>query len=184
MNNISFLSGSVDDNILPDNSQDFGYCLGVLHHVPDTFSGLQSCSRMLKKGAPFLLYLYYNFENKPVWFKIIWKCINIIRVLLCKLPFKIKKRITSLIAFLVYWPLARFSLVMEKIGLNIHNIPLSSYRWKSFYSMRTDALDRFGTKIEKRFSKKDIKQMLNDAGFERVSFSEWTPFWTCVAYKS
>ena len=34
--NIRYFNASVSDNILKENSQDFGYCLGVLHHIPDT----------------------------------------------------------------------------------------------------------------------------------------------------
>ena len=45
------------NNSLKDNSQDFGYCLGVLHHIPDTYLGLEKCVLKLKKGAPFY-YIY------------------------------------------------------------------------------------------------------------------------------
>ena len=64
--NISFINASVSDDMLPFESQDFGYCLGVLHHIPDTKKGIESCAKALKKGAPFLLYLYYNFENRSL----------------------------------------------------------------------------------------------------------------------
>src|SRR5689334_7828390 len=49
---------------LADASQDFGYSLGVLHHVPNTQEALNACVRKLKRGAPFLLYLYYAFDNR------------------------------------------------------------------------------------------------------------------------
>ena len=63
--NCSLECAGVDNNSLKDDSQDFGYSLGVLHHIPDTTLALQSCSKKLKSGAPFLLYLYYRFDNKP-----------------------------------------------------------------------------------------------------------------------
>ena len=58
-NNVIFHSGGVDDGCLPEGSQDFGYSLGVLHHIPDTEAAMRACVRMLKPGAPFLVYLYY-----------------------------------------------------------------------------------------------------------------------------
>ena len=58
-NNISFFNESVSNNSLIDGSQDFGYSIGVLHHVPDTENAIKSCVKLLKPGAPFLLYLYY-----------------------------------------------------------------------------------------------------------------------------
>ena len=73
---------------------------------------------------------------------------------------------------------------MEKTGFNVNNIPLSAYRKLSFYTMRTDALDRFGTRLEKRFSREQIKAMMEKAGLERVKFSENIPFWCAVGYRS
>ena len=62
--NVSFHRASVDDRPLPPNSQDFGYSLGVLHHVPDTAAAIRACVEMLKPGAPFQVYLYYAFDNR------------------------------------------------------------------------------------------------------------------------
>jgi len=53
--NVDFLHASVDAIPLPDGSQDFGYSIGVLHHIPDPVAGLQCCVDKLKPGAPFLL---------------------------------------------------------------------------------------------------------------------------------
>ena len=49
--------------------------------------------------------------------------------------------------------------------------------------MRTDALDRFGTRLEKRFSKKQIKVMMEKAGLENISFSNSIPFWLSIGTK-
>jgi hypothetical protein len=34
------------------------YCLGVLHHLPHTYDVLKSVVKLLKRGAPDLVYLY------------------------------------------------------------------------------------------------------------------------------
>lgn len=91
--------------------------------------------------------------------------------------------LSQLIAGLVYLPLSRIAYLLEKSGINVHNLPLSSYRDKSFYTMRTDALDRFGTRLEKRFTKAQIEKMLLAAGLGEIRFSERPPFWCAVAYK-
>jgi hypothetical protein len=49
--------------------------------------------------------------------------------------------------------------------------------------LRTDALDRFGTRLEQRFTKDEISKMLIDSGFERIEFSDREPFWTVISYK-
>ena len=165
---------------------DFGYSLGVLHHIPDTQLGIIECVKKLKPGAPFLLYLYYAFDNKPRWFKLIFKISNLLRIGISKLPHPLRYLISQILALFVYFPLARFSLVMEKLGINVVNLPLSAYRYCSFYTMRTDALDRFGTSLEQRFSKKEITVMLGNAGFDlsTLKFSEVEPFWTFSIQKN
>ena len=181
--NVSFHNKSVNENFLRPNSQDFGYCLGVLHHITETQKGIRSCFNILKKNSPFLIYLYYRFDNKPLWFKIIWKLSDFFRILISKLPFKIKKKITFLIALTIYYPLSKISKIMSTIGINVKNFPLSDYKNKSFYFMTTDSLDRFGTKLEKRFTKREIEKMHLDAGFVDIKFSESTPYWVALAWK-
>jgi len=71
---------------LPPNSQAFGYSLGVLHHVPNTAAAIRSCAELLKPGAPLLLYLYYAFDNRPRWFRWLWRSSNAARLLIRRLP--------------------------------------------------------------------------------------------------
>ena len=182
--NIRYFNASVNDNILKENSQDFGYCLGVLHHIPDTLEGIKACAKLLKKNAPFLLYLYYNFENRSFFFRLIWKLSDFIRIIISSLSSKTRIFITSVIAYLIYYPLARFAFVSEKLGIDVSNFPLSDYRSKDFYFMKTDALDRFGTRLEKRFSKDEIQRMLQEAGFRAIKFSKNIPFWVSISRKS
>jgi hypothetical protein len=51
--------------------------------------------------------------------------------------------------------------------------------------LQNDALDRFGTRLEQRFSKNEITEMLGNAGFDlsTLNFSENEPFWTFAIRK-
>ena len=182
-NNCHVLQGKIDRLPIADNSLDFAYSLGVLHHIPDTGEAIKNCTSKLKPGAPFLLYLYYAFDNRPKWYSLVWKCSNIFRSVICKLPFAIKYPVTNIISILVYYPLARFAFLMEKVGVNVSNIPLSEYRAKSFYTMRTDALDRFGTRLEQRFTRDQIKEMMEAAGLVDIVFSDIAPYWCALGIK-
>ena len=181
--NVSFHLASVDDEVLPANSQDFGYSLGVLHHIPDTGDGIRSCVAMLKPGAPFLVYLYYAFDNRSIAFKLAWRCSDLMRHVICKMPAWLKHLVTDILAMGVYYPLARLSLLSERLGFNVANIPLSYYRDHSFYTMRTDARDRFGTPLERRFTRDEIRLMMEAAGLRDVHFSEYAPYWCAVGIK-
>src|SRR5215467_6546172 len=55
LGNVEFHAAPLDAMPLPDDSMDFGYSLGVLHHLPDPAAGLAVCVRKLKRGAPMLV---------------------------------------------------------------------------------------------------------------------------------
>lgn len=175
--NVEFHEAASDTMPLADQSQDFGYSLGVLHHIPDTAKAMADAVGKLKPGAPFLVYLYYDFENRPAWFRALWKGSEIGRSVISRLPFALRKGVTTLIAAIVYWPLSRTARVLERAGANVSNFPLSAYRNRAFYSLRTDALDRFGTRLEHRFSRAEIRSMMTAAGLGDIIFSDREPFW-------
>lgn len=180
--NVSFVCASVDAVPLEEASMDFGFSLGVLHHVPDTAAGIASCARLLKKGAPMLLYLYYAFDDKPAWFRGLWRASNVVRRGIARLPHRPRHAVCDGVAASVYWPLARTARVAERLGRDVSNFPLAAYRDKSFYTMRTDALDRFGTQLEQRFTRVQIREMMEAAGLEDVRFSDF-PHWCAVGFR-
>jgi SAM-dependent methyltransferase len=182
--NVQFHQASASASGLRPGSQDFGYSLGVLHHVPDTAAAIHSCAELLKPGAPLLLYLYYAFDIRPRWFRWLWQLSNTARLLIRRLPPRPKQLITDLIAFTVYWPFARFAAIAEAAGFPVSSFPLSYYRRCSFYTMRTDARDRFGTPLEQRFTRAEICQMCAAAGLVDLQFSMRAPYWCLVAFKA
>jgi SAM-dependent methyltransferase len=182
--NCRFHQASVEAISLPSGSMDFCYSIGVLHHVPDTLDGIKACVALLKPGAPLLIYLYYALENRPWWFRAIWKSTDLLRRGIARLPFWPKRAVTEAIALVVYWPLSRFCALIEHLGGDPAGLPLSYHRHDSFYTMRTDALDRFGTRLEQRFSRAQIEAMMRKAGLDDICFSETEPFWCAVGRSS
>jgi SAM-dependent methyltransferase len=183
-NNVSFHLASVGDIPVDDNSLDFAFSLGVLHHVPDTMAAIRVIATKLKVGAPFLIYLYYALDNRPWWYRAIWRFSNIFRTTISRLPPGLRLIISQIIAVVIYWPLARFAALVERAGFSPAAIPLESYRHRKFYVMRTDAYDRFCTTLEQRFTRQQIEQMLTRAGFGKISFSDTVPYWCAVGRKS
>ncbi len=112
-----------------------------------------------------------------------WKLSNILRKLVSVLPEKFKNILSDLFALVLYYPMAKISLCLDKMNINVKNVPLSYYKNLSFYTMRTDSRDRFGTYLEKRYSKKQIKEMLENGGLYNIKFSKKAPFWCAVGLK-
>ena len=181
--NCTFFHASFEALPFADDSLDFGYSLGVLHHIPDTASGIRACVRKLKPGAPFLLYIYYAFDNRPWWFRLLWRVSDLARRGISRLPFRPRNVVAQMIALGIYLPLARLALLMEKVGANVDRMPLSFYRNRTVYTMKTDALDRFGTRLEQRFTRAQIQEMMRQAGLQGIRFHESAPFWCAVGRK-
>jgi len=183
LGNVTFANASVDAIPLEDGSMDFGYSLGVLHHVPDTQAALSSCVKKLKRGAPFLVYLYYALDNRPLYFRAAWRASDVVRRWLSRQAPERQRAVSRGIASAVYWPLARASQQLSRIGLDVERIPLSAYRDLSFYTMCTDAYDRFATPLEQRFTRKQIAAMMSAAGLKNVRFREGVPYWCAVGIR-
>jgi len=184
MNNVSYHLDSVAAIPLPPKSLDFAFSLGVLHHVPDTEAAIAAIADKLKPSAPFLVYLYYALDNRPAWYRLLWRVTNLARFIVSRLPHPLRLAISQSVAALIYWPLARVARFMSRRGRSASALPLSYYADKSFYVMRTDAYDRLCTRLEKRFRRDDIERMLTRAGFKNVTFSNKQPFWCAVGTKS
>jgi SAM-dependent methyltransferase len=177
---VKILQETVGMNSIPSNSLDLAMSLGVLHHIPDTGLAIKDVASKIKSGGVFLCYLYYKLDNKPIYYRGLFWASNSIRWVISRLPYVMRRMIARIIATAVYLPLARTSRLLSKIGLNVSNIPLHHYADMPFVMLQNDALDRFGTRLEQRFSKKEITEMLGNAGFDlsTLKFSDVEPFWT------
>jgi ubiquinone/menaquinone biosynthesis C-methylase UbiE len=182
-NNVVFHRRTAAQLPFEPESMDFGYSLGVLHHVADTETALRAAVRALKPGAPLLVYLYYAFDNRPPWFRALWRVSDVARKVIARQPSAIRHLTCDGLAAGVYYPLARGAAVAERLGINVDHWPLSAYRHRSFYMMRTDSLDRFGTRLEKRYTREQMEALLRDAGLSDIQFCS-SVFWCAVGTRS
>lgn len=183
IDNVSYHLHSVATIPLPSSSLDFAFSLGVLHHVPDTEAAIASIADKLKPNAPFLIYLYYALDNRPIWYRLLWRMTDLARSVVSRLPHPLRLAFSQIVAVLIYWPLARVARFIAQHRGSSAALPLAYYADKSFYVMRTDAYDRFCTRLEKRFRRGEIAGMLMRAGFREIAFSDAPPFWCAVGLK-
>ena len=152
----------------------------MLHHIPDTGLAIKDVASKIKSGEVFLCYLYYKLENKPRYYRGLFWTSNSLRWVISRLPYALRKLIARVIAALIYLPLARTAKLLSSAGKNVSNLPLHQYANMPFVMLQNDAQDRFGTRLEQRFSKKEITKMLGNADFDlaTLKFSDVEPFWT------
>ena len=182
--NVEFRHEDLSAMGIADGSCDFGYSLGVLHHIPDTEDATRACIRKLKPGAPFLVYVYYDLEGVGVVRRSLLTVATGLRMLISRLPRQIRHLVTDLLALVLYLPLARLARSVEQSGRDPSRIPLFQYRNRSLYVIRNDALDRFGTRLEKRYSRAEVVELLEGSGLSDIAFSDGPPWWVAVGRRS
>jgi ubiquinone/menaquinone biosynthesis C-methylase UbiE len=180
--NVRLSMASTDNIPFDDYTFDFAMSVGVLHHIPDTQKAMSDCVKKVKIGGYFYTYLYYSLDNKGFVFKAILSVVTVIRKMVSMLPMALKKLVCDLIAILVYMPLVLIGRFLKLIKLeNIAaKLPLSRYTESTFYVIRNDALDRFGTALEHRFSRIEIEEMMKKAGLDEIIISDKIPYWHAV----
>ena len=114
----------------------------------------------------------------------VWTVSEGLRSIVSKLPYSPRYWVSQAIAAVVYWSLARIAKVASLLQVSVANFPLSIYRDRSFYVMRTDSLDRFGTRLAQRFASKQIESMMIDASLEDIRFRNDNPYWCAVGFKA
>jgi len=182
---IKILQETVGANSIPSESLDLAMSLGVLHHIPDTGLAIRDVASKIKSGGMLLCYLYYNLENKSLFYRGLFWVSNSLRWVISRMPYPVRKFIAQSIAGIVYLPLSRTSKILENRGKDVSNFPLHHYANMPFVMLQNDALDRFGTRLEQRFSKHEITEMIRKAGFDlsTLRFSDAEPFWTFAVKK-
>lgn len=178
--NCFLLEGAAGELPLRHGSLDFGYSIGVLHHTPNPAIALRDCVAKLRHGAPFLVYLYYAFDNRPPWFRRLWRLSDIGRRVVSRLPFRMRYWLSQVIAAIVYWPLSNLAAFVERRGGKPTSIPLAAYSKRPFYVMRNDALDRFGTRLEHRFTAVGVESLLMEAGLTDIHLADEPPYWVAI----
>jgi SAM-dependent methyltransferase len=185
VDNVRISKASIENIPFDDNTFDFAMSIGVLHHIPDTQNAMVDCVKKVKKGGYFYCYLYYNFDNRSFFFKLFFHASTLIRKVVSNMPGGLKKISCDILAVLTYMPFILVARFFNWLGLKgiAKKIPLSDYANKSFFIIRNDTLDRFGTKLEQRFSKKQVQEMMEKSGLENIVISEASPYYHALGKK-
>lgn len=169
-----------------DASVDWAYTLGVLHHLRDPLEALRRIVRAVRPGGVVLVYVYHALEGRPLAHRLIFRAVDLVRRALAHLPRRATRAVAAVVALLIYLPLARTGAVLARVGLRriADALPLAFYRDSSFRVMHNDALDRFGTRIERRYRRREVEELLGSAGLDDIRISRGAPFWHAVGTRA
>jgi ubiquinone/menaquinone biosynthesis C-methylase UbiE len=185
VNNVRLSKAPADKLPFADETFDFVMSVGVLHHIPNTQQAIIDCVKKVKKGGYFYVYLYYAFDNKSNLFKFIFKLTDKLRYIVCNFPPKTKKIACDVLAICLYMPPILLGRFFKLLGLKklADSLPLNAYQNRTFFVIRNDSLDRFGTTFDQRFTKKEIETMLTNAGLSDIQIPDEPVHWAAIGRK-
>ncbi|MDO9376789.1 MAG: class I SAM-dependent methyltransferase [Ferruginibacter sp.] len=183
--NVRLTMASTDNIPFDDDTFDFVMSIGVLHHIPDTQQAMQDCVKKVKRGGYFYCYLYHNLENMNWFLKGLFNVSETLRKVISKLSSPVKRFVCDVLAVVVYMPFIIWVRVLMALGLKklAMKMPLSGYYNKSFFVVRNDSLDKFGTALEQRFSKQEVDTLMKNCGLEQIVISNGSPRYHTVGRK-
>lgn len=172
--NMLFFMADVTNLPFADDAFDFGYCLGVLHHLPTP--ALREVRRLGRLTPSLLVYLYYALDNRPIHFRVLFRLANAVRGLTSSIRSRPARAVlTEIMLWTFYMPLIGIGHVADLVGGGRH-VPLyEGYAGNSLGRIRQDVYDRFFTGIEQRVSRTEI-MALKDT-FSEVVISTSIPYW-------
>lgn len=183
---VACVQADIRDLPLAPASVDWAYSLGVLHHLDDPSRALRHIVDPVVGQGPVLLYVYYALDHRGRLYRALFQVVGRVRRVTSALPRPLTLAFAALTAVAVYWPLARSARLAERLGRGglAAGLPLSYYRDRSLTVMLNDSLDRFGTRIEKRFTRAEVIGLFRSCGITDVKISARPPFWHAVGART
>lgn len=180
--NVACVQGDIERLPMRTGSMHWSYSLGVIHHLPQPDTALAELIRVTRKSGSILVYIYYALDGRGPLFRAIFRVADLARRLISRAPRWLALGFASLTAVLLYYPLARFAHLLDRVGLTrqANAVPLSFYRDLPLRVMMNDSLDRFGTRVERRYSRSELVAMMTEAGLRRVKVSDHAPYWHAI----
>lgn len=172
--NCLFFMGDIKELPFRENFADLIFSLGVLHHLPT--NALDEVRALAKYSKKLLIFLYYNLDNRPYLWRAILGAVTLVRGVLSGIKGEgARAALTGAMTWLVYLPLIAAGMFMQLFKLGKY-VPLYDfYHDKTVKRIKQDVYDRFFTRIEHRYTRKEIAGLKDS--FKEVTISDNLPYW-------
>lgn len=155
----------------PEESFDYIYSFGVLHHLPNPEAAFRGLLRFLKPGGEIQIYLYWKPEGQPLK-RLLLGAVSATRVVTRRIP----HRVLYFLAFpaaavaqvFFVWP---YRLLRRVPWLRpmAEQLPMKQYAAYPFRVCVNDQFDRFSAPIENRYTRAEVASWLQRAGLDDVA---------------
>ena len=152
---------------LADESFDFIYSIGVLHHLDDTTRALRGLVRKLRPGGRLRVYLYWKRHG---WKGRLLRVATVARGVTTRMPFAALRACCRVLSVGLFGFVVLPYRVLSRLGVAAHeDWPLFVYSKYPFNVLYNDQFDRFSAPIEKRYDPEEVKGLLEGAGLTDVA---------------
>lgn len=144
---------------------DNAYSYGVVHHTADPELSMREIARALKSGGRLLIYVYEEFDRRSLPWRIALGAVNAVRQPISAMPPAAIRRFCAMIAPLVYVtctiPSRHFAWAAK--------FPYPATQNRDMKSLIPDLYDRFAAPIEKRYTERGARALVEQAGLRVLS---------------
>ena len=148
-----------------DETFDFVYSMGVLHHLDDTTGALRGLARALKPGGRLRLYLYWKRDG---FVGALLSVVTFARKLTTRLPFGLLRALCWMLSVALFVGVVVPYRLLLTFGVSTDAWPLAVYAKYPFNVLYNDQFDRFSAPLEKRYSETEVRALLESVGLREV----------------
>ena len=152
---------------LPDESFDFVYSLGVLHHLSNTERALAGLVQKVRPGGRLRVYLYWKRHG---WQGRLLEVVTLLRRFTVRMSHPVLRATCWSLSVVLYGFVVLPYRALSTFGVTWHRQwPLFVYSKYPFNVLYNDQFDRFSAPIEKRYDADEVRDLLESAGLTDVS---------------
>lgn len=141
---------------------DYAYSYGVVHHTTDPEGAVREIVRALKPGGDLLVYVYEDFEQRGLHWRLALMMVNAVRRPISAMSPAGIRRVCAILAPLVYATCTLPSRYFRAAA----RFPYPATQNPTMTSLIPDLYDRFAAPIEERYSRAGARALLEQAGCE------------------
>jgi len=171
--NVHILQADIYQLPFKENSFDFAYCFGVLHHLANPARAIAVLSECLKPGAPLLTWVYKKDTSFSI--RSFYTLLRMIRPVTLRLPFPIVRRLSTALALPIY--------AMAHIPVVVSHKAFQHYGGKSLEYIALDWFDNLTVPILQQFSRSEVSSWFEQAGLRPVPSSDADWYGRTCGYK-
>lgn len=161
------VQGSVLALPFPSATFDGAYSYGVVHHTVDPEQAVREIARALKSGGRLLIYVYEEFDRRSLPWRIALGAVNAVRQPISAMSPAAIRRVCAMLAPLVYLtctiPSRHFSWAAK--------FPYPATQNRDMRSLIPDLYDRFAAPIEKRYTERGARTLVEQAGLKVLAIA-------------